>query len=55
MFLWNAHHQCAEDVLQGGRDPQESADYQTACVQRELDKVLHPPEGRPIRDWTGAT
>jgi len=52
MFLRNAQHQCLEDVLQGGRDPQESADYQTARVQLELDKVLHPAEGRPIRDWT---
>ena len=49
--LWNRHRSAAEDVLEGDRRPAESADYHAAAVQRDLDRVLNPPPGRPITSW----
>jgi ABC-type sugar transport system permease subunit/ABC-type glycerol-3-phosphate transport system substrate-binding protein len=50
--LWNRHRNAAEDVLEGEREPAESLAYHTAAVQRDLNRVLYPPEGREIRNWT---
>lgn len=49
--LWNAQIWAMEDALFGRRPPRESLDYYTAIVQRDLDMILDPPEGRPIKSW----
>ena len=52
-LLWNKHRDAAEEILDGSnRTSQQALDYHTAIVQRRLDKVLAPPAGKPISDWT---
>jgi maltose-binding protein MalE len=41
--LWNAQISAMEDAIFGKKSPQESLDYYTAIVQRDLDIVLAPP------------
>jgi len=48
--LWNAHRDAMESALYG-QSPQEALDYQTAIVQRELDRFFRPPQGRLISSW----
>jgi multiple sugar transport system permease protein len=52
-LLWNKHRDAAEEVLEGtAKTPKEVLEYHAAIVQRSLDKILNPPPGKPIRDWT---
>ena len=50
--LWNAQIWAMEDALFGRRTPKESLEYYNAIVQRDLDMILDPPEGRTITSWT---
>jgi ABC-type sugar transport system permease subunit/ABC-type glycerol-3-phosphate transport system substrate-binding protein len=50
--LWNAQIWAMEDAIFKKKTPQESLDYYTAIVQRDLDAVLDPPKGATIRSWT---
>jgi ABC-type sugar transport system permease subunit/ABC-type glycerol-3-phosphate transport system substrate-binding protein len=50
--LWKAHKDAMEEGIHQKRSPQEALDYHTASVQRELDRFLHPPEGKSIQSWT---
>jgi multiple sugar transport system permease protein len=49
--LWNAHIWAMEDAIFGKRAPQDALDRYTAMVQADLDQVLRPTPGRPIRNW----
>lgn len=40
-----------EQVLHGKMEPQEALDEATAAAQKQLDRFLADPEGRPV-DWT---
>lgn len=50
--LWNAQIWAMEDALFGRRPPGEALAYYNAIVQRDLDMILDPPEGRSIESWT---
>jgi multiple sugar transport system permease protein len=50
--LWNAQLWATEDAINHKRTPQEALDYYTRMVQRDLDGILYPPEGKTIRSWT---
>lgn len=49
--LWNAQIWAMEDAIFHKKTPAEALDYYTAIVQRDLDAILRPPPGRPIRRW----
>jgi multiple sugar transport system permease protein len=49
--LWNAHNDATENALFGKKTPREALNEQAAVVQRDLDNLLHPSAGRPIRSW----
>jgi len=49
--LWNAQRSAMDDAINHERTPAGALEYHTASVQHFLDQVLHPPEGKPIRDW----
>ena len=49
--LWNAQIWAMEDAIFHKKGAQESLDYYTAIVQRDLNLLLDPPKGRPIRSW----
>jgi ABC-type sugar transport system permease subunit/ABC-type glycerol-3-phosphate transport system substrate-binding protein len=49
--LWNAQIRAMEAAIYGRRTPQEALDYHTAIVQRDLDMLLDPPPGVPIKSW----
>lgn len=49
--LWNAQRSAMDDAINHERSPSEALDYHTAMVQRHLDLVLFPSEGKPIRQW----
>jgi ABC-type sugar transport system permease subunit/ABC-type glycerol-3-phosphate transport system substrate-binding protein len=48
-LLWNRQVTAMESALYKRVTPKEALDEGAAIVQRDLDRVLHPPEGRPIR------
>lgn len=50
-LLWNRHVTAMEEACYLKKTPQEALDDGTAVVQRELDRILHPPEGTPV-DWS---
>jgi len=50
--LWNAQIWAMEDAIFKKKTPQESLDYYTAIVQRDLDAVITPPKGSTITSWT---
>lgn len=50
--LWNAQIWAMEDAIFHKKTAQESLDYYTAIVQRDLNAMLHPVEGKTIRSWT---
>ena len=50
--LWNAQRSAMDDAINHERSPAEALDYHTAMVQRHLDLVLFPSEGKPIRQWS---
>ncbi len=50
--LWNAQIWAMEDAIFHKKTAQESLDYYGAIVQRDLDALLHPVAGKPIRSWT---
>jgi len=49
--LWNAQRSALDDAINHERTPAASLDYHTASVQRHLDIVLFPSEGKPITQW----
>jgi multiple sugar transport system permease protein len=49
--LWNGQIWAMEDAIFGKKSPKEALDYYTRIVQRDLDGLLNPPPGRPIRTW----
>lgn len=50
--LWNAQIWAMEDAIFHKKDAQDALDYYTVIVQRDLDRMLQPVEGKPIADWT---
>lgn len=50
-LLWNWHINAMEDACYGRKSPKEALDYAAGIVQRELNRVLHPPAGKPIESW----
>ena len=51
-LMWNEHMNAAENAYYHRLTPREALDQGAANVQRELDRVLHPVEGRAIEwDW----
>jgi len=50
-LLWNHHVTAMEEACYRKKTPQKALDDGTAVVQRELDRILHPPQGRPV-DWS---
>ena len=49
--LWNAQIWAMEDAIFHKKTPQEALSYYTKIVQRDLDAILQPPEGTPVRSW----
>jgi len=49
--LWNAQIWAMEDAIFGKKPAKESLDYYTAIVQRDLNLLLDPPKGTPVRSW----
>ena len=49
--LWNAQIWAMEDAIFKKKTAKESLDYYTAIVQRDLNLLLDPPRGRPVRSW----
>lgn len=47
-FMWNQQNWAADAALYHTRTPQSALDYATSIVQRDLDRVLSPPVGRPF-------
>jgi multiple sugar transport system permease protein len=50
-LLWNQHVYATEAALYHRLTPQAALDQGTAIVQRDLDRILNPVPGQPIR-WT---
>ncbi len=50
-LLWNRHVIAMETALYHQMTPQQALDEGTAIVQRDLDRILNPVPGRPLR-WT---
>lgn len=51
-LLWNRHVIAMETALYHTLPPKEALDEGTAIVQRDLDRILNPVPGRPLRwDW----
>ncbi len=48
-LLWNEHVTAMEAALYHRLSPKAALGRGTAVVQRELDRILHPVAGRPIR------
>ncbi|MCL5271267.1 MAG: extracellular solute-binding protein [bacterium] len=49
--LWARHVTAMEEACYLKKSPQQALDDAAALVQRELDRFLHPPQGRPVH-WT---
>ena len=49
--LWNAQIWAMEDAIFQKKSPREALDYYAGIVQRDLDTVLHPTEGKLISNW----
>lgn len=50
--LWNAQRYAMDDAINHERTPADALAYHEAMVQRNLDEVLYPAEGKAITDWT---
>ena len=50
-LLWNQHVNAMEAALYKRLPPQDALDEGTAIVQRDLERLLHPVPGKPIR-WS---
>jgi len=50
LLLWNRHVIAMEEACYLKKTPREALDYGAALVQRDLDRILHPPQGRRI-NW----
>ncbi len=50
--LWNAQIWAMEDAIFHKKTPRAALTYYRDIVQRDLDAILHPPPGKPIRSWT---
>ena len=50
-FMWNESRTATDNAVFKKLTPQQALDRATADVQRELDRVLSPPKGRPL-SWT---
>ncbi|MCL5271245.1 MAG: extracellular solute-binding protein [bacterium] len=50
-LIWTQHIVAMEEACYLKKSPRQALDDATALVQRELDRFLHPPQGRPVR-WT---
>lgn len=50
--LWNAQRYAMDDAINHERAPADALAYHQAMVQRSLDEVLFPAEGKPITNWT---
>ena len=50
--LWNQHIEAMENAVFHKATPHAALDRGTVIVQRELDRALAPPRGRPVR-WAG--
>ncbi len=50
--LWNAQLWATEEAVHGRKSAAESLAYYERLVQRDLDGILYPPEGKTIRSWT---
>jgi len=51
-LLWNRQVIAMETALYHRLTPQQALDEGTAIVQRDLDRILNPVAGRPVRwDW----
>lgn len=48
-FLWRQQVEATENAIFGKASPKKALDDANAEVQRELDRVLAPPQGRPVR------
>ena len=51
-FMWNEQRTATDNAVFKKLTPQQALDRATANVQRELDRVLAPPKGRPL-SWMG--
>ncbi|HMP90190.1 MAG TPA: extracellular solute-binding protein [Kiritimatiellia bacterium] len=49
--LWNAQRWAMDDAINHERTPEGALAYYNSSVQRDLNMVLFPPEGRPITRW----
>lgn len=49
--LWNAQIWAMEDGIFHKKSARDALDYYTRIVQRDLDTILHPPQGLTIRSW----
>ncbi len=50
-LLWNEHVRSMEKAIFHEKSPKEALDEGTEVVQKQLDRVLHPPTGPRVR-WT---
>lgn len=48
-LLWNRHVIAMESALYHRMTPQQALDEGTAIVQRDLDRILNPVAGQPVR------
>ncbi len=48
-LLWNEHRRATERALSLDATPQEALDRGTQVVQAQLERVLAPPRGAPVR------
>jgi ABC-type sugar transport system permease subunit/ABC-type glycerol-3-phosphate transport system substrate-binding protein len=49
-LLWNQHIEATENAIFHKLTPKEALQRATMIVQRDLDRVLHPPSGRRV-NW----
>lgn len=50
-ILWNRHVMAMDEACHLKKTPKEALDYGTAIVQKELNLILHPREGKPV-NWS---
>lgn len=51
-LLWNWHVTATEEACYGKKTPKDSLDYAARVVQRELDQIINPVQGRVV-NWSG--
>ncbi|MCG3148471.1 MAG: hypothetical protein PCFJNLEI_01915 [Verrucomicrobiae bacterium] len=49
-LLWNQHISAMDNAIYKKLTPQQALDHATKIVQRDLDRVLSPPRGKPV-NW----